>query len=162
MIVVSDASPLVSLANVGRTDLLPALFGRVLVPSAVRDEIVRKWPGPFPPPWLDVADPAGPPPAATAGLDCGEAQAIALALERGVDLLLIDEQKGRRIGKSLGLTARGVLSVLVDAKHAGLVPSAADAMDELAAVGFYCSAAVRAEALRLAGEAAPPMNAPAL
>jgi predicted nucleic acid-binding protein len=51
MIVVSDATPLRHLIAIGRTDLLRALFGKVIVPTAVLGElrhdstpdVVRAW-----------------------------------------------------------------------------------------------------------------------
>ena len=155
MIVVSDASPLATLANLGRADLLPALYGRVVVPPVVRDELRIKWPGTFPPPWLEVLEPTSPPPPAAVVLDAGEAAAIALAIERSADLLLIDERKGRAVAEQQGLTVKGILGLLVDAKAEGLVPSVAMMFPELDRVGFYYSPAVRTEILRRAGEPAP-------
>ena len=40
MIVVSDAGPLIYLGSVGQLALLQALFGRVIVPRQVWDEVV--------------------------------------------------------------------------------------------------------------------------
>ena len=155
MIVVSDASPLATLANLDRLDLLPALYGRVIIPTAVHDELRIKWPDSFPPIWLDVLEPSHPPPAAAAALDDGEAAAIALAIERSADLLLIDERKGRAVAEGEGLRARGLIGVLVDAKAAGLVPSLKEMFPELDRVGFYYSATVKDAALRRAGEPNP-------
>ena len=155
MIVVSDASPLATLVNMGRSDLLPALYGRVLIPAVVRDELRVKWPGPFPPGWLDVVDMRTPPPAEAAGLDPGEAAAIALAIERSADLLLIDERQGRAVAEGLGLTARGLLGTLVAAKAAGLIGSVADLFPELDRAGFYYSAKLKAAVLRSVGELGP-------
>jgi predicted nucleic acid-binding protein len=45
MITVADAGPLIYLAAIGRIDLLHRLFGRVLVPRAVHDEIVIRGAG---------------------------------------------------------------------------------------------------------------------
>lgn len=42
MIVVSDTSALINLAAVGQLDLLRQLYGRVLIPTAVRAEILSK------------------------------------------------------------------------------------------------------------------------
>lgn len=39
MIVVSDTSPLNYLIIIGRASILPALFGEVVVPAAVLDEL---------------------------------------------------------------------------------------------------------------------------
>lgn len=41
MIVVSDTSPITSLAGIGRLDLLQQLYSRVIIPQAVYDEMVR-------------------------------------------------------------------------------------------------------------------------
>ena len=41
MIVVSDTSPLTALLTVGEADLLTQLFGEVIIPEAVRDELLR-------------------------------------------------------------------------------------------------------------------------
>ena len=41
MIVVSDTSPVTALLTVGEADLLPALFTEVVIPEAVREELLR-------------------------------------------------------------------------------------------------------------------------
>ncbi|MBX2889624.1 MAG: hypothetical protein KF734_01730 [Saprospiraceae bacterium] len=46
MIVVSDTSPIINLAAVEHLELVPALFGRVIIPPAVFHEIVVQ--GAFP------------------------------------------------------------------------------------------------------------------
>ncbi len=40
MKVVSNASPLINLARIGRLDLLPRIFGRLFIPEAVWQEVV--------------------------------------------------------------------------------------------------------------------------
>ena len=39
-LVVSNASPLITLAKIGQFSLLEQLFGRVVIPQAVFDEVV--------------------------------------------------------------------------------------------------------------------------
>ena len=41
MIVVSDTSPVLNLARIGRLDLLALLYHQVLIPSAVYEELMR-------------------------------------------------------------------------------------------------------------------------
>lgn len=41
MIVVADAGPIIHLSLIGRIDLLPTLYGRILVPGLVYREVVR-------------------------------------------------------------------------------------------------------------------------
>jgi predicted nucleic acid-binding protein len=139
LIVVSDTSPVLNLARIGRLELLPLLYGEVLIPSAVYQELTRSKKD-LPPaidlpslPWLKVA---------TAkdqnrvqelreDLDPGEAEAIVLAIECRADLLLVDERRGRRTATAAGLTVTGLLGVVARAKQAGLIDLAKPVLDEL-------------------------------
>ena len=53
MIVISDTSPLTALLTIGLAEILPQLFTEVVIPEAVRDELLRSHP--VLPPWLRVA-----------------------------------------------------------------------------------------------------------
>ncbi len=159
MTVVSNTSPVSNLAAVGRLDLLRAGFGQVLVPSAVAEELAA--PGsplaassPLPP-WLMVT-----PVADTAllaalaqSLDRGEAEAIALGVERGAGLLVLDERRARQIARAMGLEVIGVLGVLLHAKRAGLIDAVGPVLDDLIArAGFWVGTELRARVLLEAGE----------
>ena len=122
MIVVADTSPLNYLIQIGCDDLLPQLYGRIIVPPAVMQELghpgapttVQTWmlhvPG-----WIDILPITSSPDAALAYLDLGEREAIQLAQEQHADLLLIDERKGRLEAKRRGLITTGTLGVLLSA-----------------------------------------------
>jgi predicted nucleic acid-binding protein len=84
-------------------------------------------------------------------IDAGEAEAVALAVERQT-LLLVDDQQGRRLATELGVRYTGTVGLLLDAKSAGLIPSVGDLLSDLVANGLYLGAGLIARARRLAGE----------
>ena len=85
-------------------------------------------------------------------LDTGEASAIALALESPASLLIIDEQKGRKIAKELGLNTLGTLGCLVKAKKIGHYEMLLPILQKIRQSGFYISENLMREILELAGE----------
>lgn len=78
---------------------------------------------------------------------------MALALEIGVGVVLIDEAAGRRVAKELGLKPLGVLGVLAHAKRARLVGQVGPLITRLEnELDFRISPEVRRAALEMAGE----------
>ncbi len=161
MIVVSDSSPLISLASVGRLDLLRQLFTTVMMPEAVWRETVEQGEGRAGAAeiasldWIQTAAPANYALLSTLqqSLGAGEAQAIALAVELRADLLLMDERRGRSAAAAHGLTVTGLVGVLLESKRAGLLPAVKPVLDELTARGsMWLSQPLYHHALRLAGE----------
>ncbi len=128
MIVVADTSPLNYLVLIDQPNLLPALFGTVLVPQAVARELqhtrtpekVRQWMSSAPA-WLQVRSIQTGPPASLLMLDIGEREAIQLAIEVGADAVLIDDAEGRSLAESFGLPVRGTLGILEHASRLGIV-----------------------------------------
>jgi predicted nucleic acid-binding protein len=127
MIVVADTSPLNYLILIKAVHVLEPLYGRVVVPRAVEQELmdsaapaaVRNWMNQRPD-WLEVR----PNPArdATLGfLDLGESAALTLAELIQADRLLIDDLAGRAEAERRGMPVTGTLGVLADAHMAGLL-----------------------------------------
>jgi len=86
-------------------------------------------------------------------LDLGESESIALALELGADLVVLDEIEGRRIARRVGLRVIGVAGVLLEAKSNGLVSIVRTNLDALrSTAGFYVSDAFYNRVLVLADE----------
>ena len=153
MIVVSDTSPITSLLQAGQAELLHALFDEVLMPPAVEAELLR-----FHselPEWLIARPIVGQQQADVLSqlLDRGEAEAIVLAEECHADYLLIDERRGRQQAEARGLTAIGLLGVLLLAKRTGQLASVSGLIDRLEIqAGFFVSERVKSIVLRAAGE----------
>ena len=140
MIVVSDTSALSALILIEQLDLLPAMYGRVVVPPSVSHELslldpqfrhdltILKNAS-----WLEVIS--------ITDLDLflhyrqlldeGESEALVLMQELTADLLLFDEMKGRKVAQSAGIAHTGVLGVLLCAKAKGLIPVIQPLLDAL-------------------------------
>ncbi len=138
MIVVSDTSPILNLARIGCLDLLHTLYHRIFIPPAVYAELsVEGFELPdaiqIADAWVTVETPMNRAFVAELHLklDQGEAEAIALAIERRADLILIDERRGRSIASQHGLSAMGLLGVLLEAKNAGALESVRTTLDRL-------------------------------
>ncbi|MGD0698098.1 MAG: DUF3368 domain-containing protein [Terriglobia bacterium] len=131
MIVVSDSSPLVALARIGRLNLLASLYKRILIPVEVYDEVTvagRGLPGAEEvrrAEWIEVVAQVAPTDLSLAQvcrhLGRGERGAILLARGLGADLVLIDEWKARRIAQNAGLCVVGCLGILEVGARRGLV-----------------------------------------
>jgi predicted nucleic acid-binding protein len=167
MLVVSDTTPLLYLARVGQLHLLCELYVEVVVPQTVWDELVEARPDApgvgvvRAATWLRVVPDVAAPTGAVellADIDAGEAAAIALALDRDADLLLIDDAAGRRAAGELGVSVRGTLGVLVTAKAAGALAAVAPVISALLGEGFRASEAVVEQALRASGESPTPLG----
>jgi predicted nucleic acid-binding protein len=124
-LVIADTGPVNYLILIGHIDLLPRLFQRVILPTAVKEELddmnapaaVRAWIG-SPPAWLEIMETPGIGPTT---LDEGEAAVIALAVSLHADLVLIDERKGAKVARDHGLRVTGTLGLLELAAQSGFV-----------------------------------------
>ena len=128
MIVISDTSPLNYLILIEQAERLYDLYGRVVIPQAVFDELlaaetpekVRAWLL-SKPEWLEVQALAPTSDTELTYLGAGEREAIALAEQLRADALLMDDRDGRREAASRHLRVVGTLAVLVDAAERGLL-----------------------------------------
>jgi predicted nucleic acid-binding protein len=144
MIVVADTGPLNYLVLIDVVNILEPLYKRVLIPSAVADELradgaplaVRRWIA-QPPDWLEILlDP--PADKTLSGLDPGESAAIAMAVSQQADRLLIDDSKGRAEAERRHLKVTGTLGVIAAAHRRGLLDFEA-AIASLSSTTLYLS-----------------------
>lgn len=160
-LVVTNNTPVSNLIRIGQLPLLGLLFGHVLIPAQVTDELDRgqhvlgAWreaPGAEA---LVAATPLdGPFLRQLLGeLDPGEASAIVLAVERSASLLLIDEVDGRKVGRRHGLRMTGTLGLLLEGKRQGHLDEVRPWIEALSRQAFHISAALKQQVLTVAGEA---------
>lgn len=157
---VIDSSPLIFLAKLNRLALLRKEAKEILVPPAVLAEIAgqddeaafqveeaRRT-------WLQVQPVKDPrlPAVLRRELGDGEAEAIALALEKEAARIVLDDLDARRLADQLGLKVVGTLGLLLAAKLRGEIPSLRAEIDRLRRGGFRAAPALIEEILRSAGE----------
>lgn len=122
MIVVSNSTPLITLAKVGYFDLLQKLFTEITVSPEVWNEVVVRGAGlagsreASQVDWINVravADSASLNEWRNAhNLGAGELSTILLARELRASVALIDERKARRLATSHGLAVSGSIAVV--------------------------------------------------
>ncbi len=161
MIVVSDTSALSNLAIVNHLWLLEAIYQTVIIPDVVATELAAASKPTISTilqlGWIQTQSLTNSQLAnqlqQERGLDAGEANAIALALELQADDLLIDESLGRQEALRLGLSIIGILGVLLVAKQRSLIPQVQPVMDTLIdQAGFRVSSQLYQRVLALAQE----------
>jgi predicted nucleic acid-binding protein len=151
VIVVSNSSPLIALSQIGRLDLLGQLQPQILIPPAVakkvRPSVLRL------PDWIEVKPlslPANPAIVSSAiGL---EREVIALGLELGAQILILDERPARRLATSLGLGVVGTVGLLLAAKDRGLLVRIKPELDRLLTFRFFIDEELYNRVLTQAGE----------
>ncbi|OQX79434.1 MAG: hypothetical protein B6D64_04920 [Bacteroidetes bacterium 4484_276] len=137
IIIISDSSPLISLAVVKKLDTLGKLYDEVFVPDAVFDEVIRA-DKPFTKElelFLNGKTKSVKNKMAvemlSGDIGAGEAEAIVLALEQQPAIVLIDDLKARRFAKMNRLTIIGTLGILLKAKKEGLIKEIKPLISEL-------------------------------
>lgn len=145
--VVSDSTCLIGLERIGKLDILPSLFEPIMIPPEVEHEFGSKFS------WLQTENiiNASLVAALQLAVDAGEAEAIALASEKGC-LLISDDKQARAAAKKLGVKVIGTIGVLVRAKQNGVISAIKPILDELDLNSFFINRALREEALKLVGE----------
>ena len=148
-IIVSDTSCLILLDKLGRIGLLKSLYGNITVTKIVADEF-----GKVLPEFVNTENPENKnyQRILESFLDQGEASAIALALEKEKCLLIIDEFKGRREARQLGLNYTGTLGILIVAKEKGLINSVTEIIKEIGKTDFRVDEKLVNEVKRRSGE----------
>lgn len=145
-LVVSDTSPLLNLALIDRLDLLQSQFSETTIPRQVWSELTDGEDG------LEALRELQ-----NDGflklveversdlfveifheLDSGETAAICHAVEQDADLVLLDEQDGRRVARRHDLNVTGAIGILLRGAKTGAV-NLEHELDALREAGFWIS-----------------------
>jgi len=159
-IVVSNSTPLIYLAKIGRLDIIQKVFERIFIPEAIFEETVIRGKA------LGMTDASIIERAVEAWiimirvkpevdmeyrflnenerLGLGEREAIKLCKQLNADFFIADDREARRVSKILNIKPIGTFGVIVQAWRHGLITSgeALQILDELVKAGFRIGSAV--------------------
>ncbi len=158
--VISNTGPLIALADIGQLELLRLLFNTLIIPPAVRAEVLNE-------PalsavqtaiaegWISEQDPGDTSAIRllNESLDLGESEAIALAQQTMPRWIILDDLAARHVAEALGLSVIGTLGVLLQAKDLGHVTEVKPLLDQLRVKSLYMGEALYMFILKSAGEA---------
>ncbi|MEW6665588.1 MAG: hypothetical protein AB1512_10275 [Thermodesulfobacteriota bacterium] len=132
---VVNAGPLIALGKLGLIDLLGRLYDPAVVPKDVHDEVVTRGielgqpdayavkmalaRGDLLVVEVDIQVPGSE--ALVSSLHRGERAAICLALQRGADWVLLDDELARKHARQAGLRTKGTLGVIIEANRRKLL-----------------------------------------
>lgn len=160
MVIISNATPLIAFAKIGQLVLLQKIVTNLVIPKAAADEI-STYPQGQPgfidlqqESWIGVQSITSEQQVSLLllKLDRGEAEVIALALERQAQLVLIDELTARKVAESLDLNVSGSVGILIRAKQVGELVAVKPLLDAMTQQGIYFSQRFIDAVLRLVGE----------
>jgi predicted nucleic acid-binding protein len=157
--IVSDTGPLIAFLQIDHLDLLQQVLGTLIIPDAVYDEFVSRDQGARVAkldqnPWVQRKSVTNREALSflSPQLHVGEQEAIVLAQELGTELL-IDERRGRKIARDLGLQVFGSLRILVEAKRQGFIASVKPLLEAMLAARYWIDQELVALVLQEVGEA---------
>ncbi len=157
--VIVNTSPLQYLHQIGQLDLFPKLFGRIIVPEAVIEELAAgrrlglSLPAPEALKWIDLRNPASRVGGLLSwGLGAGESAVLSLALEHPGSWVVLDDKLARQAALHLNLPLLGTAGIVLRGKRAGHLDAVRPVLNQLAALGFRLTPETARNILDLAGE----------
>lgn len=157
--VIVNSTPMIILSKIGMLEILHKMYGNIIIPQAVFDEVtvkddsachIIKTMG-----WINVRSIASVDDRKMykAKLHAGEVEVMILAQEIGEDVLtVIDDNAARKTARYLGIKVTGTVGVLMKAKKLGYIDSVKKCITMMRRAGFYVSAELESAALDKVGE----------
>lgn len=148
-LVVADTSCFILLNKIGEIQLLLKMFGTVSTTPEVAAEYGKTLPD-----WISIRSYHDSPLFSLLSLqvDIGEASAITLSLESKNALLIVDDNKARRLASKLKLNYTGTLGLILKAKQAGIIPLLKPVLENIQKTNFRLTQDLYDKILAAAGE----------
>ena len=148
-VIIADTSCLILLEKIEELTLLHKLFKEICITEEIANEF-----GSVLPNWIKIVSPVDKKyqKVIEASVDLGEASAIAFAIEQEDCLLIIDDFKGRRFAKQLGIKITGSLGIILNAKEMGIIESVKDILEKVNSTNFRLPITLVDQIIKESGE----------
>ena len=148
-IVISDTSCLILLTKIGKLDLLQKLYKSVYITPEIESEFNQIIPN-----FIEILEVKDKQKQMLLEfqIDKGEPSGIALALEIPEAIIILDDNKARKIATKLSLKVTGTLGVIINAKKRGFIDDAIKILEDIKNTDFRISTELEKEFLLLTDE----------
>lgn len=158
--VIVNTTPLLSLGNIEKLNILRQMYGKIIIPKSVYEEVMEKQDTASQVltaamDWIEVksienrADYA----MYRSRLHSGEIEVMILAQQvPRADLVILDDMAARKTANYLGIPLTGTIGVLIKAKQRGIITAVMPILEELEANGFFISNKVKQMIITKTGE----------
>jgi predicted nucleic acid-binding protein len=148
-IVIADTSCFILLDKINEWSILQKVFQTVITTEDIAAEFGRQLPD-----WVQIMTLTNKEYQLLLQLevDNGEASAIALSIELGNALLVLDDYKARKLATKLHLAFTGTLGIILKAKQSGIIPYIRPVIEKIQLINFRFSEKNYKELLLLANE----------
>ena len=157
--VIVNSTPIIALAKAGKLDILKAMYGQVIIPEAVFNEVTAKDDSVKTllienSAWIKVEriKNSAEKLMFRARLHDGEVEVMILARELAADLVVIDDYAARKTAEYIGLKLTGTVGILIKAKQNGYIDSVMPIVQVMEQNGIYYSEQLKEQIRKLAGE----------
>jgi len=158
--VIVNSTPIIALSSIDKLGLLKELYGTVIIPNAVKDEVGAKGNSKAhnqleaSTDWIHVREINNVAHKQTfrTQLHDGEVEVIILGQELTADILVIDDNSAREYAKYLGLNIIGTVGIILLAKSKGFIYEVKPLLDRLIANGIFISNRLYADVMKIANE----------
>lgn len=151
MKVICDTSSIIKLQRGGIIDCLGQLFEAVLIPQSVKEECRKpETKAVLQMSFFQIHTVSRTLP--LSGIHIGELEAISLAVEHNIPVIILDDEKAFRRALEQGLTPLRSFRVLLLAKQKGLIPSVKSVLDEMISQGEGVQDDLYQKIMKSAGE----------
>ena len=152
--VISNSTPLIILSKICELEILKKLYGEIIIPRAVFEEVTIKSDAIKNLSWIKILEVQDKTDRKIyqAKLHDGEVEVMMLAKEISADLLIIDDNAAKKFAKFLGFKVTGTLGILVKAKAEKIISEVSPILDKMLAEKFYISKKIKNLILKTAGE----------